>query len=114
MCSTKAWLVSAAIVLFPIAASAQPRPTAIPSSNGDGIDTHLFRPALDSRGVIAVNGVDVLPAGQISLGLTLDDGRGLLRVPDVGQRSTTLINDSFTGDGPSNSGCQFARRCIFE
>lgn len=66
-------------------------------SNGDGFDTHLFRPALDSRGLISVNGVDVLGGGHASFGLVLDYGRGLLRAPDVGQRSTTLIDDSFTG-----------------
>lgn len=91
------WLVAIAIVLVPVLAGAQPRPTAIPSSNGDGLDTHLFRPALDSRGLISLNGVDVLPAGRISVGLTMDYGRGLLRVADVGQKSTALVRDSFTG-----------------
>src|SRR3954447_5042577 len=98
------WLLSLAIVTGSMTANAQPRPTAIPSTNGDGIDTHLFRPALDSRGFISLNGVDVLPAGQVSLGLTIDYGRGLLRVPDVGQKSTTLINDSFSGTFHFNYG----------
>ncbi len=97
-------LVSSAIVLTPLVVAAQPRPEAIPVSNGDGIDTHLFRPALDSRGLIGVNGVDVLGGGQISLGLTLDYGRGLLRVPDVGQKSTALVRDSFTGTFHFNYG----------
>ena len=56
-----------------------------------------LRPALDSRGLISLNGVDVLPAGRISVGLTMDYGRGLLRVADVGQKSTALVRDSFTG-----------------
>ena len=91
------WLLSLAVVLVPLAAGAQPRPSAISTSNGDGLDTHLFRPALDSRGLISLNGVDVLPAGRISVGLTMDYGRGLLRVADVGQKSTALVRDSFTG-----------------
>ncbi len=94
----------ASLVLTPLLARAQARPNAIPSSNGDGLDTHLFRPALDSRGFISVNGVDVLGGGQISLGLTLDYGRGLLRVPDVGQRSTALVRDSFAGTFHFNYG----------
>lgn len=97
MCRRTVWLVSLALLLPPLAARAQARATAIPSANGDGLDTHLFRPALDSRGLVSVNGVDVLPAGRISVGLTMDYGRGLLRVADVGQKSTALVRDSFTG-----------------
>jgi outer membrane protein OmpA-like peptidoglycan-associated protein len=78
--------------LWPIAAGAQ----AIPSSNGDGIDTHLFRPALDSRGLVSVNGVDVLPANRVSLGLVLDYGRGLLRARE-GDRDVRLVESSFAG-----------------
>ncbi len=77
---------------------------AIPASNGEGFDTHLFRPALDSRGFIAVNGVDVVSANHVSFGLVLDWGHGILRVPDVGQSSTRLINNSFTGTFQFNYG----------
>ena len=91
-------------VVMPVVAHAQPRPKALAASNGEGLDTHLFRPALDSRGLISVNGVDVLGAGQVSLGLTLDYGRGLLRVPDVGQKSTALVKDSFAGTFHFNYG----------
>jgi len=79
------------------ATRAQPRPNAIPETNGAGFDTHLFRPALDSRGLVSVNGVDVLGDGRFSLGLVLDYGRGILRVPDVGQKSTALVDHSFQG-----------------
>lgn len=94
------FVVAALVVttgLRPRAAFAQAVVNAIPTANGDGLDTHLFRPALDSRGLVSVNGVDVLPAGRISLGLTMDYGRNILRVPDVGQESTALVRDSFTG-----------------
>lgn len=105
---THAWLLTVAISLAPLfsatTAAAQARPNAIPASNGSGLDTHLFRPALDSRGLVSVNGVDVLPAGRISLGLTMDYGHAILRVPDVGQTSTALVNDSFTGTFHFNYG----------
>jgi OmpA-OmpF porin, OOP family len=89
--------VFAAVMTLAETARAQPRPNAIPDSNGAGFDTHLFRPALDSRGLVSINGVDVLGDGRFSLGLVGDYGRGILRVPDVGQKSTTLIDHSFQG-----------------
>src|SRR5205085_1775588 len=96
----RASIVAFALLLFPATAFAQ----AIPQANGDGIDTHLFRPALDSRGLVSVNGVDVLGANQFSLGLTIDYGRSLLRVRDVGQPSTALIRDSLQGTVHFNYG----------
>jgi OmpA-OmpF porin, OOP family len=84
--------IAAPILFASTTASAQ----QIPSANGDGIDTHLFRPAFDSRGIISVNGVDVVEANKVSLGLTLDYGRGLLRARD-GQDNVALVRNSFTG-----------------
>jgi outer membrane protein OmpA-like peptidoglycan-associated protein len=102
--STKAFsftLVSGLLlVAVPDVARAQEQP-AIPSANGDGFDTHLFRPALDTRGLISLNGVDVLPASRISLGLTIDYGRGLLRLPD---RHAKLVDHSFSGTLQFNYG----------
>src|SRR5688572_24287768 len=48
--------------------------------NGEGMDTHLFRPAIDSKGFIGVNGSDILGANDISFGLVLDYGRNIMRV----------------------------------
>jgi OOP family OmpA-OmpF porin len=93
-----------AFMALPRAAAAQARPDAIPASNGDGFDTHLFRPALDSHGLLSVNGVDVLGANDVSLGLVLDYGRGILRVPDVGQKTAELVSHSFTGTLSFNYG----------
>lgn len=44
-----------------------------------GMDTHLFRPALDSKGFLTMNGTDVLGDEDIMFGLVLDYGRNLLR-----------------------------------
>lgn len=44
-----------------------------------GMDTHLFRPAVDSKGFVTVNGTDILGDGSISFGLVLDYGQSLLR-----------------------------------
>src|SRR5262249_31905283 len=90
-------LVLFAVAAIPAGASGPARPNGVRPWNGGGLDTHLFRPALDSRGLLAVNGVDVLRSGSVSLGLVIDYGRGILRVPDVGQKSTTLIDNSFAG-----------------
>lgn len=59
---------------------------------GDGIDTHLFRPALDSKGYFAVNGTEVMPGGHVSTGLVLDYGHELLRAP-----GTAIIHHAFAG-----------------
>ncbi len=79
------------------AASAQTPSGAIAPSNGDGLDTHLFRPALDSRGLLAINGVDVPGANSVGVGLVIDYGDRILRVQDVGQGTAALVTHSFQG-----------------
>ena len=64
---------------LPAVASAQARDSRAPEGNGDGLDTHLFRPAVDSKGFFSVNGSDILGANNISFGLVLDYGRNLMR-----------------------------------
>ncbi|HVH47363.1 MAG TPA: OmpA family protein, partial [Labilithrix sp.] len=81
-------------------ASAQP----IPTNNGDGFDTHLFRPALDSKGFFHTNGTDILGKNDISFGLVIDYGRGLLRTVDKGQESANLVDHSFQGTFSFNYG----------
>ncbi len=81
--------IVAAILGLPAAASAQER---APSGNGDGLDTHLFRPAVDSKGFFSVNGSDILGAKNLSFGLVLDYGRNLMRT-----RADRVPN----GDNPS-------------
>ena len=81
-------------------AAAQP----IPENNGDGFDTHLFRPALDSKGFFHTNGTDILGKNDISFGLVIDYGRGLLRSVDRGQQSPHLIDHSFQGTFAFNYG----------
>ncbi len=74
--------LAACLHLMPAVARAQSGPRAPASLNGDGADTHLFRPAVDSKGFFSVNGTRILPANGISFGLVLDYGRSILRVPD--------------------------------
>ncbi len=76
----------------------------MPPENGKGFDSHLFRPALDSKGFFHTNGTDILGANDISFGLVIDYGRSLLRVVDRGQDSPRLINDSFQGTFSFNYG----------
>lgn len=61
---------------------------------GGGIDTHLFRPALDSKGLFAVNGADVMPGGHISTGLVLDYGHDILRAPSP---AAPILRNAFAG-----------------
>ena len=72
--------VAFALALAPGLAQAQDASaTRAPAANGDGMDTHLFRPAIDSKGFFSVNGSDILGAGNVSFGLVLDYGRNLMR-----------------------------------
>ena len=77
---------------------------AIPGNNGSGLDTHLFRPALDSKGFFHTNGSDILGENDISFGLVIDYGHALLRTSGVGQRSANLIDHSFQGTFQFNYG----------
>jgi outer membrane protein OmpA-like peptidoglycan-associated protein len=61
-----------------------------------GMDLHLFRPAVDSKGFITVNGTDILGANDFSFGLILDAGFGIL--PYEGLRNQTGIRISDAGD----------------
>ena len=53
-----------------------PSKNRVQGSNGDGLDDHLFRPALDSKGFFSVNGADILGHLDFSLGLIMDYGYG--------------------------------------
>jgi OOP family OmpA-OmpF porin len=78
-------------------------PNAIPSVNSNGMDTHLFRPAMDSKGLFTVNGTDIVGAKDISGGLILDYAHVLLRSPFVNGHSQ-LIDNSFQGTLQFNYG----------
>jgi OOP family OmpA-OmpF porin len=76
-------------------------PDAIPSSsNGNGFDTHLFRPAWDSKGLFTTNGSDILGKNELSFGLVIDYAHVLLRTPF----SSQLVDHSFQGTLQFNYG----------
>ncbi|MGE3675020.1 MAG: hypothetical protein AB7K71_35455, partial [Polyangiaceae bacterium] len=91
--------------------------TRVSDTNGDGMDTHLFRPAIDSKGFFSTNGSDIIGANDISFGLILDYGRNIMRTRDdriptdasgnvVGSGSgvPALVEDSFQGTFGFNYG----------
>ena len=92
--------MAAAVAGAPRGASAQ----NLLAGNGQGMDTHLFRPAMDSKGLFSVNGSDILGKNDISFGLVLDYGNTLLRVPSFGQATPELIEHSFQGTLQVNYG----------
>ncbi|MCU0672887.1 MAG: OmpA family protein [Myxococcota bacterium] len=75
-------------------------------TNG-GLDLHLFRPAIDSKGHLTVNGSDILGHTDFSFGLVLDYGRNILDFrgfendPSVAasdaERTRHLVDNYFTG-----------------
>ncbi len=72
-----------------------------------GMDLHLFRPAVDSRGYFSVNGSEVMPHKDFSFGLVLDAGFGILRyngfdnnpngAADTAARQSRIAKQAFTG-----------------
>ncbi|MGB5365353.1 MAG: OmpA family protein [Polyangiales bacterium] len=72
-----------------------------------GMDLHLFRPAVDSRGYFSVNGTEVMPHKDFSFGLVLDAGFGILRyngfvndpnaAADSAARESRISKQAFTG-----------------
>src|SRR5450432_1186719 len=85
--------------------------TRAPGANGDGMDTHLFRPAIDSKGFFSVNGSDILGAGNVSFGLVLDYGRNILRTREKGvpNGDTATLDDM--GNPVTSSGQCVDQKC---
>ncbi len=98
-CAHGLQVVASLVVLFSGSARAQSTPDVVPTANGNGLDTHLFRPALDSKGLFSVNGSDVLGAKEMSFGLVLDYGHNLLRAG-----GSALVENSFQGTIQANYG----------
>ncbi|MEZ4307471.1 MAG: OmpA family protein [Polyangiaceae bacterium] len=83
-------------------ASAQNKTDRIPEGqNGAGMDLHLFRPAVDSKGFFSVNGADILGHLDFSLGLVLDYGYGLMPLSKDGDTklhgADYMLTHSFQG-----------------
>ncbi|MGF1465201.1 MAG: OmpA family protein [Sandaracinaceae bacterium] len=74
--ATALGLTAAALLLAMSAASPAQAQVAGRLSNG-GMDLHLFRPAVDSKGHLSVNGTDILGHLDFSFGLILDGGFGM-------------------------------------
>lgn len=79
-----AGMISVSVLAIATSAGAQASDTRIPrdGSNGDGMDTHLYRPAVDSKGFFHVNGTDIIGHNDFSFGMFLDWGHTLLRTND--------------------------------
>jgi OOP family OmpA-OmpF porin len=100
------WIVASSLSAAPAAAQAH-------LSMG-GMDLRLVRPALDSKGLLAINGADILGAEMLSFGLLLDGSFGLLpfdgfvndgSTPAMDARRTSrLVDVMFTGTLSVNYG----------
>ncbi|MEJ7729999.1 MAG: OmpA family protein [Polyangiaceae bacterium] len=84
-------------------AAAQDDPVRIQEGNGDGMDTHLYRSPVDSKGFLSTNGADILGANDISLGLVMDYGYGFMPLND-GHTTDLMIKHAFQGTFQFNYG----------
>src|SRR3954467_296534 len=73
-------------------------------ANGEGMDTHLFRPAVDSNGFFTVNGSDILGANDISVGLVKDYRHNPVGRDENANGDTALVKHSFQGTFSFNYG----------
>ncbi len=80
MLQSRCWVVGFTflICLFATLPAQAQEETRVGPQEG-GMDTHLFRPAHDSKGLVTTDGTDILGHGSISFGMVLDYGRHLLR-----------------------------------
>ncbi len=75
--------------------------TSDPPLSQGSFDLRLFRPAVDSKGLITVNGTDILGRGAFSFGLILDAGVGLAR---IGRNDASLVDSLISGTFHANIG----------
>src|SRR5882757_6268965 len=95
-------VVSSALVVSS-SASAQDHRLPANGANGDGMDTHLFRPAVDSKGFFSVNGSDILAKNDFSFGLVMDYGHNIMGL-EPGHGADALLTHSFQGTFNFNYG----------
>jgi OOP family OmpA-OmpF porin len=79
-----------AIPIFVLALSLTGRAGAQASLENGGGDLHMFRPAVDSKGLFTLDGTDILGHTDFSFGLVLDAGFGL--VPFEGFTNSDATN----------------------
>ncbi|MBW2524442.1 MAG: OmpA family protein [Deltaproteobacteria bacterium] len=101
--ATLATALSAATLFGYVGTAAAQDMDRIQEGNGDGMDLHLFRPPLDSKGLASVNGADVLGAWDFALGLFIDYGHDLMPLND-GHEADVLVEHSFQGTFSFNLG----------
>jgi OOP family OmpA-OmpF porin len=104
---TWGWLGAGLVLALSGTAQAQ-EDYRVGDNNGDGMDSHLFRRAVDSKGFFATNGSDILGANEVSFGLVLDYGRNIMRTnrDRVDPGVDSLVDDSFQGTFGFNYGIE--------
>jgi len=89
-CLPVAWFSAALALSLCLApgASAQSR------LSGGGMDLRLLRPPLDSKGLLTLNGTDILGENALSFGLVLDAGFGILPFEGFENDGTVSASDA--------------------
>ena len=103
-----------ALALFAMFSPSTTRAQGSATLDVGGMDLHLFRPAIDSKGHLTVNGSDVLGHMDFSFGLVLDVGLGILPFDgyeddnavsfDRAELTDRIVSQAFTGTLHGNIG----------
>jgi OOP family OmpA-OmpF porin len=104
----------AASVLWASAAPSTASAQTLLSGNGlssGGMDLQLFRPAMDSKGYLSVNGTDILGHLDFSFGLIVNGGFGL--IPFNGFHNDSTVTAAAAARCPSGVFCGRAVDYVF-
>lgn len=83
----------AAVALSSAAERAEAQSTAS-FAGSTGLDSRLFRPAIDTKGHFMVNGTDILGANQYAFGLIIDGAGGIVPYHGFENSGSTLAADA--------------------
>jgi len=87
-------ILCAVLMAAPGLAAAQ---TSEVVADGDGLSLRLFRAAVDSKGMFTVNASPILGHLDLSFGLVLDGGLGMLPVEPDGSDFTNFVDGLYSG-----------------
>ena len=99
--SSRRWILAVSTAILAFAVWAAPVGAKGPIDGNSKVDSHLFKPAVDSKGLFTVNATPILPHLGISFGLIIDYANSIMRLPPDSnlkyQKGPSLLDHSVWG-----------------